>query len=104
MAQTEINNPPQRDVLAELKSVIPGIVQLNLHPNEIPDNANLYDDCGLDSISVVDFLVATEKLFGISLDERNLDQALFNNLSVFAEYVRSTMAATESREHGALSA
>ena len=42
------------EILAMLKRLVIAVSQANLAPEQISDHANLFNDCGLDSTSILD--------------------------------------------------
>jgi acyl carrier protein len=62
---------------------------LKIAPEAISDTANLFNDCGLDSTSVVDLVVGLEQNFDITVDDDELDVKLFQDLSKLAEFVEA---------------
>ena len=94
--QTE-QTPTGRETLDTLKALVITTTHLKIAPAEIRDNANLFDDCGLDSTSVVDLVFGIEEAFGISVPEDEIDAELFQSIKKLAEYIDSKRAAN----HGA---
>jgi len=77
------------EILAKLKELVIEVTQLKIAPEAISDTANLFNDCGLDSTSVVDLVVGLEQNFDISVDDDELDVKLFQDLSKLAEFVEA---------------
>ena len=77
------------EILARLKELVIEVTQLKIAPEAISDTANLFNDCGLDSTSVVDLVVGLEQNFDISVDDDELDVKLFQDLSKLAEFVEA---------------
>ena len=77
------------EILAKLKDLVIEVTQLKIAPEAISDTANLFNDCGLDSTSVVDLVVGLEQNFDISVDDDELDVKLFQDLSKLAEFVEA---------------
>ena len=77
------------EILAKLKELVIEVTQLKIAPESISDTANLFNDCGLDSTSVVDLVVGLEQNFDISVDDDELDVKLFQDLSKLAEFVEA---------------
>jgi acyl carrier protein len=98
MQETQQTVSPSAEVLRQLKELILEVTQMKLNPDEISDNANLFNDCGLDSTSVVDLIVTIEQKFDISIDEDELDIKLFQNLSVLAAFVEDKKMETQAVE------
>lgn len=93
MEGVAISAAVSRETLTALKQLVLNITQLKLSPEQVSDNANLFNDCGLDSTSVVDLVVRLEEEFGISIDEDELDVRLFQDLSNLASLVERKQAA-----------
>lgn len=79
------------EILAALKELVIEVMQLKIAPEAISDTANLFDDCGLDSTSVIDLIVGLEQKFGISIDDDELDVKLFQDLSKLTEFVEAKL-------------
>ena len=77
------------EILAKLKELVIEVTQLKIAPEAISDTANLFNDCGVDSTSVVDLVVGLEQNFDISVDDDELDVKLFQDLSKLAEFVEA---------------
>jgi len=77
------------EILAKLKELVIEVTQLKIAPEAVSDTANLFNDCGLDSTSVVDLVVGLEQNFDISVDDDELDVKLFQDLSKLAEFVEA---------------
>jgi acyl carrier protein len=73
--------------LAYLKKAVSDVGRGGLAPEEIKDDAHLYDDCGLDSISIVDFTIAAEQYTGIPLHEIEINVALLSNIGALARFI-----------------
>jgi acyl carrier protein len=87
---------PSQEVLSQLKELILEVTQMKISPAEISDTANLFNDCGLDSTSVVDLIVGIEQKFDIGVDDDELDVKLFQNLSVLAAFVEEKMESAKA--------
>jgi acyl carrier protein len=80
------------ETLATLKRMALDISQLKISPDQIGDNANLFNDCGLDSTSVVELVIALEQEFDIVIAEDELDVRLFQDMSSLGAFVESKRA------------
>lgn len=87
-----MNEQVNQQTLATLKKIIVDITQMHSPAVEIADDANIFDDCGVDSTSVVDLVLRVEETFGIMLPEDELDAELFQNLSNLAAFVERKAA------------
>jgi acyl carrier protein len=81
------------DTLSRLKSIVIRILNIRLPADQIPSEANLYKQFGLDSITTVDLFLAIEKEFNIDLKEEELDTSLFENLSILNSFVERKLQA-----------
>jgi len=82
------------DTLRTLKEMVIEVAQLRIPAEEIRNTANLFNDCGVDSASVVDLVLALEEKFGITIDEDELDVNLFQDLSQLGAFIESKLALT----------
>ena len=87
----EIN--PSPETLRGLKELILEITQLKMSPDQIGDTANLFNDCGIDSTSVVDLVVGLEEKFGVTVEDDELDVSLFENISTLAAFIEAKQEA-----------
>jgi acyl carrier protein len=93
--QTEIPEQARtlrEDRLRPLKELIIEVTKTGLTPDQIPDSAHLFDDCGLDSSSVVDLVLALEETYGIAIAEDQLEVAHFQSIAKLGEFVDSLKA------------
>jgi acyl carrier protein len=89
---TETAVTPQTDVVGILKEIILDISQLKISPAEIKDNANIFEDCGIDSTAVVELILALEEKFSITIAEDEITLDLFQDLSNFARFIQEKTA------------
>ena len=80
------------EILTALKRVVLEITQLKPAPEQISDHANLFNDCGLDSTSVVELVLTIEQDFGITFGEDELDVRLFLDLARLGSFIESKRA------------
>jgi len=76
------------ETLTALKQIITNITKVA----EVRDDANLFDDCGLDSMSVLDLVLAIEERFGIAISADELQSELFQRVTNLAQFVESKLA------------
>jgi acyl carrier protein len=86
------------DTLYILKDLVIKVRKLKITPDEIRDDADLFADCGLDSISVVDFVVRLERILNVRLPEEDLDEAMFQNISTLAHVVETAKRSSDQLE------
>jgi acyl carrier protein len=77
------------EILAMLKRMVIAVSQANLAPEQISDHANLFNDCGLDSTSIVELVISMEEEFGIRFSEDEIDLKLFQDLARLGSYIES---------------
>ena len=71
------------ETLVALKQIVTQIT----HTPEVRDDANLFEDCGLDSMSVLDLVLAVEERFGITISADELQSELFQRLTSLVQFV-----------------
>lgn len=85
------------DMVRQIKQMLVTDLQLNVVPDEIPDDYSLLEGgLALDSILIAELIAQLERRFGLEFDERVLEPDLFNNLSALAEFVAGEYVATRS--------
>jgi len=92
MSATTAQTKPSPATLQGLKELIIEITQHKISPADISDTANLFNDCGIDSTSVVDLVVGVEERFGVTIEDDELDVTLFESLSTLASFVDAKQA------------
>ena len=72
----------------QLKQIISEDLDLNIDKNEIRTDISLYEDgVGLDSISIVNFIVSIEEKFSINFNENEMNTQLFSSIDNLAELI-----------------
>lgn len=76
---------------AELKQQIKDMIVerlfLNVEPGEIPDEGNLMELYGIDSVNLFEIVVGLEEDFGISLEDADFSTETFSTVDNIAGYV-----------------
>ena len=85
----EIAVKPSKETIEVLKQIVVEVTQVTIDPSSIHDSANLFNDCGLDSTSVIDLVLSIEDKFGVSLDEDELVVTLFQDLSKLCSLIEA---------------
>ena len=80
-----------QDILRKLKQIVVKIAQLKLAPEEISNTANLFDDCGMDSVSIVELVLSLEGEFDITIDEDELEAQVFQDFPRLGAFVESKL-------------
>jgi acyl carrier protein len=75
------------NTLHRLKEIIIEVTQAKISPAQIGDHAYLFEDCGIDSTSVVDLVLLLEERFDIAIAEDELESGLLQDLSSLARLV-----------------
>jgi acyl carrier protein len=76
------------EIIQEIKHILVEEMQLNVIPEEIPDNYSLLESgLALDSILIAELITRIEDRFGLQFDDNVLNAELFNNLSLLAGFV-----------------
>jgi acyl carrier protein len=76
------------DVIEQLKQIIAKELDVNLDPEEIDENAPLFEEgIGLDSIAIMDFILLIEARFGFEFVDTELNVGLFRDLATLADFV-----------------
>lgn len=70
-----------KEILCYIKS------EDSLTKESIPENADIINDIGLDSLQLINFLLRVEDEFGIQVDFDNLDLSCFESLDAFCTYL-----------------
>ncbi|MER3376357.1 MAG: acyl carrier protein [Allomuricauda sp.] len=85
-----MENNNVENVKNKLKNIIVNDLEVPVDLNEIKDNVSLYDDgLGLDSITIVNFIVLIEKKFKIDFDSIEISGEVFGCLDNLAEFITS---------------
>jgi acyl carrier protein len=92
----EIALKPSKETIEDLKELVVEVTQANIDPSSIRDTANLFNDCGLDSTSVIDLVLSIEERFGVSIDEDELVVTLFQDLSKLCSLIDAKRQGAES--------
>lgn len=84
------------EIIHEIKHILVKDMQLNVIPEEIPDNYSLLESgLALDSILIAELITRIEDRFGLQFDDDALKAELFNNLSLLASLVAQKQLAAQ---------
>ncbi len=84
------------EIKAKLKEIIVNDLEVNIDPSDIKDHQSLYDEgLGLDSISIINFIVIIEEKFNFSFGETEIGSKLFSNIDSLTEFIDSKINAEE---------
>lgn len=87
MANGDVATVTDETLLGSLKKLVLEVTQVGLTPEQVSDTADLFNDCGLDSTTVVDLVLGIEQQFHVTIDDEELDVRLFQNLSTLAHLI-----------------
>ena len=77
-------------VKSELKQIIAYDLDANIGIGDIQDNMSLYEDgVGLDSITIINFIVLIENKFNFKFGENDINAQLFSSLNNLAGFISS---------------
>lgn len=80
---------PKSPVEQRIREVLVNSLSLNIAPDDIPVDRPFGDVIGFDSMSMLEYVVALEKEFGISIDQDALSLDLLTDITLLARYIRS---------------
>nr|VFJ51838.1 MAG: acyl carrier protein [Candidatus Kentron sp. FW] len=76
------------DILQKLKQIISEELDINLKPQEIDENASLFEEgLGIDSVVLMEFIGLIEANFGLQFTDEELSMEPFTNLTALAELI-----------------
>lgn len=85
--ETSVN--ATQETMATLKEIIAEVTLVKISPSDIHDSANLFNDCGLDSTSVIDLVIGIEDRLGVTIDGDEIDVTLFQDLSKLSSLIEA---------------
>ena len=75
-------------IVKQLKTIISEKLDVNLSYDEIDEKVSLFEDgLGLDSIAIVNLIVAIENEFSFSISDDELSADLFKSINVLADFI-----------------
>jgi len=79
-----------KDTILRIKTIISEKLDVSCDLDKVnPEISLLEDGIGLDSISIVNFIVMVEKEFGISFNEEDLSMDMFSSLVKFCDVIEA---------------
>ena len=79
--------PDEGQLKQQLKAMIVERLFLKVDPGDIPDDVNLMETYGVDSVNIFEIVVGLEDEFGISLAEEDFSIEAFATVDGIAELV-----------------
>ena len=80
-----------QDIMQKLKQIVVEISGLKIAPEEISNTANLFNDCGIDSVSIVELVLSLEGQFDITIDGDELNFHIFQDFLRLGAFVESKL-------------
>ena len=85
---------PKNKIEHRIKEKIVKALELDIEPSDIPDDEVLFGgELGLDSIAMLEILVAIEEEFEIEIEEDNFRVEEFSSIRQLAEYIDGVLQA-----------
>lgn len=75
------------EITTILKALIGRITGAGCEMEGVPNTARIFDDCGIDSVSVVEFVLEIERTFDISISQDELDPDIFNTITTLTYFI-----------------
>ena len=75
------------EIIAHLQISLSAV--LNRDILELPENARLFDDLGLDSTSVIELLMALEDTINLEVDPDELEPEIFQTVGSLTDYIEA---------------
>lgn len=89
-----MNSLTLEEIKLKLKTIISDELDANIRLEDIGDDVSLYEDgIGLDSISIINFVVLIESRFYMSFGD-DINAKMFSNINNLATYIYSKMEST----------
>ncbi|MCS7476858.1 acyl carrier protein [Umezawaea endophytica] len=76
-----------------IKAVLAGVLANGTEPAEIPHDADLVDEYGVDSLQMISFLLGIEDEFDVELDYDNLELDDLRSVRQFGRFVTGLVPA-----------
>ena len=84
----------EKELLTELKNkIVDALGLIDVDPTQIPDDSPFFQDgLGLDSVDILELVVLVEAEYGLRIDNRELGEQVFVNLTTLADYISENRA------------
>jgi len=79
----------QREIESRLRNMIVDRLFLTVDPADIPAEASLADEFGVDSVNLLELVVGLEEEFGLELDGGDFNATHFGTFAALLEFVVS---------------
>jgi acyl carrier protein len=93
MTTDSSGNPPafSRDTVERIRRVFVKALRLNVDLQDLPYADTLDEMAGLDSVAILEFVLALEDEFGVAIEAQFLQFDLLRDLSRLATYIEERM-------------
>lgn len=87
----------QHDVVLELKKIIAEKLDVSINIEDIGENISLLEDgIGLDSISIVNFIVNIEERYQFKFQDSQISMDKFKNLNTLSDFIVNQLNVNKS--------
>lgn len=80
-----------QELETRLRAMIVDRLFLPVAPEEIPVDASLVEDYGVDSVNLLELVVGLEEEFGLALDGGDFNAAHFGSVAALRDFVRTRL-------------
>ena len=77
----------EKNIKNRIRRILIDSLELDLKEDEIGDSVNFDELFGLDSIAVIEFVIALEKEFEITIESERLTSSSLKNLDKLSAYI-----------------
>lgn len=77
----------KKEILEKIKDILKDEIMVQVSKKEITDNASLVKDIGLDSIQILELIIALENEFNIRIDDEDLNYEIFSCVKSLTDYI-----------------
>ncbi len=78
----------REEILEKLKEILVQVCELDMEASRVDfENSNFAEECGINSISALEFLLEVEQEFDIEIDDDDLDESLIADINVLVDYI-----------------
>lgn len=80
-----------QDIESRLRAMIVDRLFLSVAPEEIPAEASLVNDYGVDSVNLLELVVGLEEEFGLELDGGDFNAKHFGSIAALRDFVAARL-------------
>lgn len=89
----------EENVIDQLKHIIADELEMNIKLKEIDENISLFEEgIGLDSVTLMEYIVLIEERFGLRFSEEELNIEPFSNLRTLAHHISNKLEMEKKQE------